>query len=111
MFKLIQKKSSDKISNFGLQCKTNNLELINKDKIEKWILPHLSRGKRGFSMKFDLAKIIQTMIKRLKTGCQWRELSVKDYFGEENNAEVIVPEENQRFSKNLRVLLLRKVIT
>ena len=30
------------------------------------------------------------MIKRLKTGCQWRELLVKDYFGEENTAELSV---------------------
>lgn len=30
-----------------------------------------------------MVKIIQTIIKRLKTGCQWREISVKDYFGEE----------------------------
>ncbi|MEC3874272.1 transposase, partial [Chryseobacterium salviniae] len=30
-----------------------------------------------------MVKIIQTIIKRLKTGCQWREISLKDYFGEE----------------------------
>lgn len=59
------------------------MELIGKDKIEKWILPYLSQGKRGFSTKFDLVKVIQTIIKRLKIGCQWREISVKDYFGEE----------------------------
>ncbi|UZT99144.1 hypothetical protein ODZ84_06125 [Chryseobacterium fluminis] len=29
------------------------------------------------------------MIKRLKTGCQWRELLVKDFFGEENTAELV----------------------
>jgi hypothetical protein len=46
-------------------------------------LPHLSKGKRGFSTKFDLVKIIKTIIKRLKTDCQWREISIKDYFGEE----------------------------
>ncbi|UZT98171.1 hypothetical protein ODZ84_00955 [Chryseobacterium fluminis] len=37
-----------------------------------------------------MVKIIQTIIKRLKTGCQWRELSLKDYFGEENTAELSV---------------------
>jgi transposase len=40
----------------------------------------LSRGKRGFSTRFDLGKIFQLIIKRLKTGCQWRELSLKEYF-------------------------------
>lgn len=63
---------------------TNNLELISKDKIEKWILPHLSKGKRGFSTRYDLVKIVSLIIKRLKTGCQWRELSLKEYFREEN---------------------------
>ncbi|NAW49929.1 IS5/IS1182 family transposase, partial [Elizabethkingia argentiflava] len=52
-------------------------ELISKDKIEQWILPHLSKGKRGFSTRYDLVKIIQLIVKRLKTGCQWRELSLK----------------------------------
>lgn len=47
---------------------------------QKWIIPHLSMGKRGFSTRFDLGKIFQLIIKRLKTGCQWRELSLKEYF-------------------------------
>ncbi|MCF2221511.1 hypothetical protein H9Q08_19785 [Chryseobacterium sp. PS-8] len=50
---------------------------LGNDKIKKWILPHLSKGKRGFSTKFDLVKIIQTITKRLKIGCQWREISGK----------------------------------
>ncbi|WP_317127496.1 transposase, partial [Chryseobacterium piscium] len=59
------------------------MELISKDKLEKWILPHLSKGKRGFSTRFDLGKIFKLIIKRLKTGCQWRELSLKEYFSKE----------------------------
>ena len=59
------------------------LKLISKDKLEKWILPHLSKGKRGFSTRFDLGKIFKLIIKRLKTGCQWRELSLKEYFSKE----------------------------
>lgn len=51
--------------------------------MEKWILPHLSQGKRGFSTRFDLGKIFRLIIKRLKTGCQWRELSLKEYFPKE----------------------------
>ena len=46
-------------------------------------MPHLSKGKRGFSTKYDFVKIIQLIVKRLKTGCQWRELSVKEYFGKQ----------------------------
>ncbi|QQM28627.1 transposase [Elizabethkingia sp. M8] len=56
---------------------------MSKDKLEKWILPHLSKGKRGFPTRFDLGKIFRLIIKRLKTGCQWRELSLREYFSEE----------------------------
>lgn len=53
------------------------------------ILPHLSVGKRGFKSKFDLLKIVQLILKRLKTGCQWRELSLKEYFSEKISWQTI----------------------
>lgn len=34
-------------------------------------------------MKFDVVKIVQLILKRMKTGCQWRELSIKEYFENE----------------------------
>lgn len=30
----------------------------------------------------DLTKIVLLILKRMKTGCQWRELCIKEYFGE-----------------------------
>ena len=65
-------------------CKAKSIKLgiISEDKIEKWILPHLSKGKRGFSTKVSLTKIVLLILKRLKTGCQWREISIKEYFDE-----------------------------
>lgn len=56
------------------------LGIISENKVEKWIIPHLSKGKRGFSTKVSLTKIVLLILKRLKTGCQWRELSIKEYF-------------------------------
>lgn len=47
------------------------------------ILPHLSKGKRGFKPKIDLVKVILLILKRMKTGCQWRELVVAEHFGTE----------------------------
>jgi transposase len=44
------------------------------------ILPHLSKGKRGFKPKINLARIVLLIFKRMKTGCQWRELVVEQYF-------------------------------
>lgn len=54
--------------------------ILSEDKIEKWIIPHLSKGKRGFPTKVSLTKIVLLILKRLKTGCQWRELSIREYF-------------------------------
>lgn len=51
-----------------------------ESKIKLLILPHLSVGKRGFKSKLCLIKVVQLIFKRLKTGCQWRELSIKEYF-------------------------------
>ncbi|CEN39408.1 IS5 family transposase [Capnocytophaga cynodegmi] len=53
---------------------------MDKDTIKKWIFPYLSIGKRGFKTKFDLSLIFLLIIKRLKTGCQWRELPIEVYF-------------------------------
>ncbi|MEN5308958.1 transposase [Chryseobacterium cucumeris] len=38
------------------------------------------QGETWISTRFDLGKIFQLIIKRLKTDCQWRELSIKVYF-------------------------------
>lgn len=54
--------------------------LIDEVTVESLILPHLSIGKRGFKAKLDLVKIVLLILKRMKTGCQWRELSIGEYF-------------------------------
>ena len=48
--------------------------------IINWIIPFLSVGKRGFKSNFDLATIFLLILKRLKTGVQWRELPIEVYF-------------------------------
>lgn len=63
--------------------KSNTPGIISEDKIERWIIPHLSNGKRGFRTQFSLVKVVLLILKRLKTGCQWRELSLKEYFGDQ----------------------------
>ena len=51
-----------------------------KGTINNWIIPFLSVGKRGFKSNFDLATIFLLILKRLKTGVQWRELPIEVYF-------------------------------
>ena len=48
--------------------------------IEKWILPHLTIGTRGFDTTVPLSEIVECIFHRLKTGCQWRELPTKAFF-------------------------------
>lgn len=68
---------------------SNNLELISEYKIKELILPHLSIGKRGFKSKYNLLKVVQLILKRLKTGCQWRELCLKEYFSEPISWQIV----------------------
>ena len=57
-----------------------NSATLGKDTINKWIIPFLSVGKREFKSNFDLASLFLLILKRLKTGVQWRELPIESYF-------------------------------
>lgn len=53
------------------------MEILDKNTIEKYILPNLSIGLRGKDCEPNfLIEIISVIIYRLKTGCQWRQLPV-----------------------------------
>ena len=60
--------------------KHQNSGTLGKDTINKWIISFLSVEKRGFKSNFDLASIFLLILKRLKTGVQWRELPIESYF-------------------------------
>ena len=66
---------------------------MGKDTINKWIISFLSVRKRGFKSNFDLASIFLLILKRLKTGVQWRELPIESYF-EKENLQAIKQEKN-----------------
>ncbi|TGX82223.1 hypothetical protein E5358_07940 [Palleniella muris] len=51
-----------------------------KDTIKNLILPYLSVAKRGFTSKFNIIEIINAILYKLKTGCQWRLLPVGHLF-------------------------------
>ncbi|WP_375560635.1 transposase [Bernardetia sp. OM2101] len=52
-----------------------------KKKITENILPYLTQFKKGHKPKIALWRIVKTIIYRLKTGTQWRELPIKQFFG------------------------------
>src|ERR1051325_11151888 len=59
------------------------MEVLSKDMIERWIIPHLSRGERGPAPQVELMDIVQVILYRLKTGCQWRMLPLKEFFAKD----------------------------
>ncbi len=58
------------------------MEVLRKDIIRTWILPHLSSGTRGPDPKVELLAVVETILYKLKTGCQWRQLPLKQFFAE-----------------------------
>lgn len=58
------------------------MEILSKSTIEQYILPNLSIGLRGKECETELlTEIVSAILYRLKTGCQWRFLPVKQFFG------------------------------
>ena len=49
-------------------------EVLNKDTIKSELLPYLSVAKRDYVTKRDLVEVIQCILYKLKTGCQWHML-------------------------------------
>ncbi len=56
------------------------MEVLSKSMIERWIIPHLSKGKRGLKPQVCVCEIVRAILYRLKSGCQWRLLPVKAFF-------------------------------
>lgn len=54
---------------------------VSKKIINQKLVPHLSKGKRGPQCKVGLWRIVRAILKRLKTGTQWRELPMRELFG------------------------------
>ena len=57
-------------------------EVLDKDTIKSEILPYLSVEKRGYVTKSDLVEVIQCILYKLKTDCQWHMLPVSSFFRE-----------------------------
>ena len=52
---------------------------LSKKFITKNLLPHLSQSPLGRKTKVPLWRIVKAIIYRLKSGCQWRELPLKEF--------------------------------
>ena len=54
--------------------------MLSKDIIKELILPYLTQGKRGTKCKADYCQIVRAIFHKLKTGSQWRELPMYEFF-------------------------------
>lgn len=54
--------------------------VLDKDTIKIEILPHLSVAQRGFITQSSLVEIVNAILYKLKTGCQWKYLPVDSLF-------------------------------
>ena len=57
--------------------------VLDKDTIKSEIMPYLTIAKRGFASKFDLVEIVNAILYKLKSGCQWRLLPMGHLFSGE----------------------------
>lgn len=51
--------------------------LFDKDTINKYIVPHLSKAKRGYECKAELWEVVNAIFYKFKTGVQWKYLPIK----------------------------------
>jgi len=54
--------------------------VLDKDTIEMEIIPHIPASQRGFAPTVPLVESINSILYKLKTGVQWRQLHVKALF-------------------------------
>lgn len=56
--------------------------VLDKDMIEKEIIPFIPKPKRGFAPTAPLVEIVNAILYKLKTGVQWNQLPVKALFSQ-----------------------------
>lgn len=66
------------------------MSILNKDTIIAHILPFVPVAKRGKKLtQNQQIGIVEAILHRLKTGCQWRELPMKEFFNQPYSAKTV----------------------
>lgn len=55
-------------------------QVLDKDTINSEIIPYLPTARRGYSTKSNMVEIVNCVLYKLKTGCQWHMLPVDSLF-------------------------------
>ena len=56
------------------------MEVLSRDMIRQWILPVLTFSAHGRPSVVDPVELVEVILYKLKSGCQWRLLPVKQFF-------------------------------
>ena len=68
----------------NLRCNTHLfrilMEVLSKDMIRQWVLPALTFSAYGRPSAVEPVELVQVIRYKLKSGCQWRMLPVKQFF-------------------------------
>ena len=56
--------------------------VLDKDTIKNEIMPYLSVAKRGYVSQGSLIEVVNAILHKLKSGCQWHQLPVEHLFGD-----------------------------
>ena len=56
------------------------MEVLSKEMIRQWILPALPFSTHGRPSAVEQVELVEVILYKLKSGCQWRLLPVKQFF-------------------------------
>jgi len=76
------------------------MQILDKDIINKEILVYLSTGKRGFEIQVPTYQIVEAILYKLKTGCQWKLLPINQFFREHDYSWQSVYHHYSKWSKD-----------
>lgn len=76
---------------------SNTTKMLDKNIIKNEILPYLTVGS---GLELDLLEVVQAIFYRLKTGCQWRELPIKQFISRANTTWNAIYHHHRNWCKN-----------
>ena len=56
------------------------MEVLSKEMIRQWVLPTLTFSTHGRPSAVEPVELVEVILYKLKSGCQWRLLPVKPFF-------------------------------
>lgn len=84
----------------SLRIKQITMQVLDKFTIKEDIEKYLSKGKRGFDVTVPIYQIVEAILYKLKTGCQWAFIPVKQFFIDRDYSYSSVYHHYRKWSKD-----------